>query len=327
MRYNLAGMHYTAVIKRAITVLGIIGVFFVGFMVGSSPTQLENRFKNDAMQYPYISQRVLNSHTNDMIINLTPLREVMNARYNEKKVPLGVYFEYLPTGSSIGINDQYQVEIASLSKVPAVMAVYRQIETGNLHKDTLLTIKKEYLNNQFGDLWKRGEDTQLKVGELIDYTLKKSDNTAANTIVAALPKGALEEVFSALDLPKSRVGPYPVMSPKSYASVFRNLYLASYVSRDSSQEILDKLAKTDFKDKLPAGVPVDVNVSHKIGVFRVKNVQDIYSDCGIVYAPSRPYLLCVMAAADEDTARAEIAAYSKMVYSYIRNVKPANTAR
>lgn len=316
-------MRYTAVIKLISVGIAIVAVFWAGFAIGNS----QDKLKTDTAQYPYISQRVLSNTTNDMIINLTPLREVMNARYNEKKIPLGVYFEYLPTGSSIGINDQYQVEIGSLSKVPAVMAIYRQIELGSIHKDSVLTIKKQYLNSQFGELWKKGEGVKLTVDELIDYTLKKSDNTAANALVESLPDGALEEVFSALDLPRSRVGPYPVMSPKSYASVFRNLYLASYLSRDNSQEVLDKLTKTDFTDKLPAGTTDDIKVAHKVGVFRVKDVQDIYSDCGIVYAESRPYLMCVMVAANETVARDEIVAYSKMVYSYIHNVKPANPAQ
>jgi len=283
-----------------------------------------DEFTSNVERYPFISQRVLSKTTNDSIINLTPLREVMNQRYNEKKVPLGIYFEYLPTGSSIGINDQYQVEIGSLSKVPAVMAVYKQIELGVLKESDVLIVKNEYLNQQFGDLRKKGAGAKYTVSQLIKYTLKQSDNTAANTLVASLPKGALEEVFGALDLPKSRLGPYPVMSPKSYASVFRNLYLASFVSQQNSQEILDILTKTDFRDKLPAGVPADISVAHKIGVFRVKDVQDVYSDCGIIYRISRPYLMCVMVAANEETAREEIIAYSKMAFSYIDRVKASN---
>lgn len=272
-------------------------------------------------RYPLLADRLFEAQTDDMIINFTQLREVMNQRHLDKKIPLGVYFEYLPSGASIGVNDQLQVEIGSLSKVPAVMAFYKQMEQGAINHDALLTIQKENLDSYFGDLYKRGAGTQLSVKEAIDYTLKKSDNTAASLLVGSLPDKALEAVFNELDLPKTRTGPYPVMSPKSYASVFRSLYLSAYLSEQSSEEILETLTSTDFHDKLPAGVSGTVKVAHKIGVFKVEGAEDIFGDCGIVYEPKRPYILCVMVAADENTARDEIIAYSKMVYSYVSQVK------
>ncbi len=308
--------------KYALIGIALLVVGIAAYNLGRANSQPQI----DTETYSYLSKRVLGPNGSDMIINLTALREAMNQHYNDKKTPAGVYFEYLPTGSSIGVNDQYQIEIGSLSKVPAVMAIYRQIEKSALRHTDVLEVKKEHINSQFGDLWKRGAGTRMTVDEFIEYTLVRSDNTAANVLVATLPKGALQEVFNALDLPKTRSGPYPVMSPKSYASVFRTLYLASYLHRDSSQAMLDILTRTIYNDKLPSGVDDKVKVAHKIGVFRIANVQDVYSDCGIVYVPNRPYLLCVMVAADEATAREEITMYSKMAYQYITTAKPAKSA-
>ncbi len=303
----------TIFLSFAITLTGCIA--FGALLSRSEPDIL-----NEHAKYPFLSETLFQKKSSDMIINFTQLREVMNQHYNEAKVPVGIYFEYLPTGASIGVNDQLQVEIGSLAKVPAVMAIYKQIEQGSLKQDNIVTVKEDNLDNFFGELWKKGAGTQLSLGEAVQLTLKKSDNTAASTLTSTLPKGALSDVFNQLDLPKTRTGPFPVMSPKSYASVFRNLYLSTFLSAGSSNEILEILSTTDFKDKLPAGVETSVKMSHKIGVFKLEGSENIYSDCGIVYVPSRPYILCIMTSANEEIARNEMVTYSKMVYSYVSQV-------
>jgi beta-lactamase class A len=137
-----------------------------------------------------------------------------------------------------------------------------------------------------------------------------------------LPEGAIDRVFDALDIPKHREGEYSVISPKNYSSILRSLYLSSYLRREDSNGILDILTQTKFNDKLPAGVPGKVLVAHKIGVFDENDAgQPVFSDCGIVYQPDRPYVLCIMVKADEATARQHIQLLSKMVYGYVSQVK------
>ncbi len=315
--------------KRIVPALGlsvfllVASAFFVGKNLGKEGPDISEAQQR---QYPFLATRLFGAQNNDMIVNFTQLREVMKERYTSRNLPAGVYFEYLPTGASIGVNDQLEVKIGSLSKVPAVMAVFNQLEKGALNMDTELTIEQDNLDSNFGDLWKKGAGTKLTINEAVALTLKKSDNTAAGILLKALPSGALTDVFDQLDLPKTRTGPFPVMSPKSYASVFRSLYLATYLSRDNSNLILQELSQTDFKDKLPAGVDPSVKVSHKIGVYQVGDKENVYGDCGVVYVPLRPYMLCVMIAAEEAVAREEIVAYSKMVYSFVSQVKPTKKA-
>ena len=58
------------------------------------------------------------------------------------------------------------------------------------------------------------------------------------------------------------------------------------------------MTQTSFTEGLVAGVPSSTPVAHKFGIvsfFRGTTVtsRELH-DCGIVYAPSHPYLLCVM---------------------------------
>ena len=131
-----------------------------------------------------------------------------------------------------------------------------------------------------------------------------------------------ENVFDSLDIPKEKDSGYAVISPKSYTSILRSLYLSSYIQRGHSNSILNALTKTDFTDKLPVGVPSEIPVAHKIGVYDQDSQHPVYSDCGIVYLPNRPYALCVMTRdLDEATSRKHMQLLSKMVYGYVAQVK------
>jgi len=86
------------------------------------------------------------------------------------------------------------------------------------------------------------------------------------------------------------------MSVKEYASFFRILFNASYLNRDMSTKALRILSAVDYKNGIVAGVPSSVRVVHKFGerTLGPKLETKQLHDCGIVYYPNHPYLLCVM---------------------------------
>src|SRR4051812_43641694 len=78
--------------------------------------------------FPFLSSRIFASNQNDILINFVNLRDELRNYVNGVKDPLGLYFEYLPSGVSIGVNDKQEFILVSLLKVPVVMAVYRNVE-------------------------------------------------------------------------------------------------------------------------------------------------------------------------------------------------------
>ena len=64
---------------------------------------------------------------------------------------------------------------------------------------------------------------------------------------------------------------------------------------------------------LPSGVPKNIQVAHKIGLV----TKQIYEDCGIVYVPQRPYILCMVSKSDATVAQQRMHALSKIVYDYV----------
>lgn len=188
--------------------------------------------------------------------------------------------------------------------------------------DDTLTVKKEHLNQRFGTLWKRGEGTSLTIEELVRLTLIDSDNTAYNVLSSELTEQEAGEVYEGLDIQLTLDGEHLLVSPKNYSSIFRSLYLSSFLSEEHSNHILNILTQTPFSDKLDTGVPDTVKVAHKIGVFEQLDVsQEVHIDCGIVYSPNRPYILCVFVKDSDEAAQQHMSLISKMVYEYIKVVR------
>lgn len=273
-------------------------------------------------EFPYLSKRIFLENQNDILLNFIPLREAMREYINQQSNTVGAYFEYLPSGTSIGVNDREEVKIASLSKVPLVMSVFKKIERGQMSLTDSLVIKKEDLNQEFGTLWKRGEGTKLSVEELIRLALIESDNTAYRVLLNALTPQEVNEVYEGLDIQITQALDYQLVSPKNYSSIFRSLYLSSFLSKKNSQRILQMLTQTIFKDKIPAGMPNDIQIAHKIGVFtEIDTSKDIFIDCGIIYVPNRPYILCIFVKDTDEQAQKHMSHISKMVYGYVISVK------
>lgn len=272
--------------------------------------------------YSLLSKRIFTDYPNDIIINFTPLRKAVREYVEAQNGKVGIYVEYLPSGVSIGANDRQEVKLASLSKVPLVMSVLRKVQKGQLKLDDVLVLKKENMDPLFGNLWKSGEGAKFTVRELIEICLKESDNTAYNTLFEKLTPEEIMDVYSYLDIEVLSVDTNPIVSPKSFSSIFRSLYLASYLNEEYSNYILTILTQTIFNDKIPAGMPSTVLVAHKIGVFnRPDTDEKVYTDCGIVYLPKRPYIICVFVKDDDEAAKKYISYLSQMVYSYMTVVK------
>ena len=149
----------------------------------------------------------------------------------------------------------------------------------------------------------------LEIGK--EYTLEQvaesmilySDNVAFNILSKKVPSSYVNDVFSSIGVTFSQSSGDLTLSVKDYASFFRVLFNASYLTRKDSEKALDLLARADYKDGLVAGVPKGVVVAHKFGERSFKDStlgQNViigekqFHDCGIIYYPERPYILCVM---------------------------------
>lgn len=274
---------------------------------------------------PLLSPRIFAPDPHDTIVDLMPLRTQLKNYEGSIPEPHGIYFEYLPSGASIGLNERESFIEASLLKVPVVIKAYQLKNEGLLSLDDVMTMEQADIDRNFGSLWERGVGTSMTLREVIRSILQESDNTALQMLgrkMGTVRPGFVNEVFDVLDIPKEvNAEAGVVISPKNYTSILRSLYLAASLPKKDAQEVLGILTETKFNTQIPAGVPPGISVAHKVGVYTKSAETATFSDCGIVYVPRRPYALCMMIRGSEEHATRHMQDISRMIYAFISHTK------
>lgn len=226
---------------------------------------------------------------------------ILAAQKQKKLTTASVYFRDLDSGRWVGINETENYTPASLLKVPIMMAYFKKSETD---LDTLQA-RYAYVRPPADDdpLVQQPlliSDRNYSALDLIRGMIIQSDNSAMRILQAQVHQPSLDETYNALEIPNpnySEDAPYQ-LSAKKYGLFFRVLYNGTFLNRASSNQALGILAESEFNLGIRAGIPAEIKVAHKYGVrgltdeFGTHVVEQ--SDCGIVYNPGSPFLLCIM---------------------------------
>lgn len=229
--------------------------------------------------------------TKKLIINVNDLRQTLSQQTASYSADLGLYFDYIPTSTTIGINQRESFSLASLLKIPVAIAVYDKIADKTLNLSDTITLTSDMLNTHYGTLWKKGAGTVLTVEEALQYLLKESDNTASEALMSRVSSEEMGRVFIEFDMPTLREEDRLVVTPKGYTSILRSLYFSTHLEPEHSEKILETMVGSITLDRKPLPIPETIPVAHKIGVHDLTHT---YTDCGIVYYPLHPYVYCIM---------------------------------
>jgi beta-lactamase class A len=141
----------------------------------------------------------------------------------------------------------------------------------------------------------------LVVGEhyapntLLERMITESDNESAYLLYRFVGDELAGEVYTELGLPVPFANQDYNVRVRDYATFFRILYNATYLSPESSERALELLTRSDFDKGISAGIPAGIPIANKFGERDYGRAGDSQlHDCGIVYAPKRPYMLCIM---------------------------------
>lgn len=237
-----------------------------------------------------------------------------------------VYFRDLHNGPSFGVDSNVLFSTASLLKVPVMIGYFKQLESNpTLFQETIVyQAQKHELPGVLQNVEppdRLVEGNAYPVDFLIYRMITLSDNAATAMLLEYKPQvnvvSILQDMGVKLNVTEEDVN----LSVSAYASIFRILYNATYLSRAHSRGALELLARSHMVKGLVAGVDGSVNVSHKFGEREFNGVYQFH-DCGIVYAQTRPYLLCVMTRGRQkiDPLIKTVADISKAVFIEIKNL-------
>lgn len=202
----------------------------------------------------------------------------------------GVYAFYvveLEDGISYGVNEKQVMEAASLIKLPAFIALYKEAEAGRINLDSKYILKDSDKVSGSGSLATRNAGTVYTYRQLAEFMGQQSDNTAFNVIRKKLGDEKVNETIKEIGMISTSLEENEI-SAADVGLFFQKLYKGNLVSPDSSEEILGYLTKTIYEKHLVAGIPEGVRVAHKYG----REVH-VVNDGGIIFS-EKPFVLVIM---------------------------------
>lgn len=310
--------------KKLAFALALFFIFNLIIFAGSSLLFVKSRKEtpDTEREFPLLAKRIQRENPPDIMINFSSLNTQVEEYMNTVGGSYNVYFEYLATGTSINIGEQNEIIGASLLKLPIVMNLYKAYEENRIQPSDKITLRAEWLNKEYGSLWEKGAGAQITYQEAVHHALVNSDNTAILAIAESsqglLPTGQ-ETLLSVDTTIKIDDQGRALLTAESYGSILKCLYFSCFLEKHHSDEILQMLTKSTGKH-LSLRIPNQIPVAHKIGQWR----EEMLSDCGIIYVPSRAYLLCVMIAQNPEQASNHIANISKVIYDYVQQGNSAS---
>lgn len=323
--------------KRAlINFIPILLALGAGFLIGSRwdarsiNTDVLAVRENSGSRYRYIQPLLTFETPESSDIGAYKLLKKQLEKMVEDKISNGVvkkisiYFRGLARGNWIAINADEKYTPASLLKVPTMVAFYKLAESNPaiLYNTAVYHGLNDANNGSYYAPAKSIEpEKSYTIEDLIHYMIIYSDNNATRLLHQNIREELLQKVYTdlGLDTPEN-ASAVDFMNVVQYSYFFRVLYNATYLNRAYSEKALQLLSEPDFPQGIKAGVPADIKVAQKFGertIYSPDGTADSRElhDCGIVYYPAHPYLLCVMTKGNNfDTMASTIKEVSKITY-------------
>jgi beta-lactamase class A len=184
------------------------------------------------------------------------------------------------SGKMISLNADRRFVAASLSKLYALLTLYRAASRGELSLEDKITMRSS-------DVWAYGTGVLHKypVGhtmtlrECARFMIKESDNTAELMLHRYLGDERIEAELHRIGATSTHYWqPTNTTTPNDILLVLKAIADPSYTTRELSAEMLELMTNTSFEDRLPQPLPEDTRVAHKIGSY-----ESTFSDAGIVF--------------------------------------------
>lgn len=252
------------------------------------------------------------------------VEDVINKRRQNGDVThVSVYYRDLNNGPWFGINEKENYSPSSLLKLPVMMAYYKLADSDPsiLQKQIAYKKKFEPIEQIFIPQKTLEDGKPYTIGKLIEYMMLYSDNNSLFLLEENIDNERIDQITKDLGIetPNDQT-PEDYLSVKSYATLIRVLFNASYISRSFSEKALQIMAKSYFEEGLVQGVPKGIEVANKFGERELPNGIKQLHDCGIIYYTSHPYLLCIMTrGTNYESLSQTIGEISKTIYGGLDN--------
>lgn len=274
--------------------------------------------------------------------NATRLDERLRATIAASGAEVAVAVRSLDGRAEVLIDADQSFHAASTMKVPVMIELFRQAETGALSLDEPLAVRNEFRSIVDGSPYSlsEGDDSDAEVYAAVGKTLTLrrlcelmitvSSNFATNLLiervgvenirrtVMRLGAGGMQVLRGVEDGKAFQKALNNTTTARGLLVLFERLAHGKAVTAAADKAMVDILLRQRFNDAIPAGLPPNTRVAHKTGT-----ITRIHHDAGIVYA-QRPYVAVLLVRGIEDAKRsaALIATLSRIIHDELSGTTP-----
>ena len=270
---------------------------------------------------------------------------------------VGVDAKHLETGERVSHNADTVFFTASTLKVPLLVELYRQVDAGIIDVHQRIDLTDTLRVPGSGVLKELASGLQPTVHDLAMLMIIISDNTATDTLYNRVGGDNINNTMRQLGLTHTHIpmtcrellygitglevenpvhtyqlasdrlkkrefvlegdgfseDKSDVSSPNDMCRLLELIYDGNILSAQSREAVLDILKRQQLSTVIPHALPAGTAVAHKTGSYH-----SVRCDVGIVFSPTGPYTVAIMAkemtTGDRLSVDASLAAISRSVY-------------
>lgn len=226
------------------------------------------------------------------------LKDKLNSIINEIPGKVGFYYKDLTDGLEIGYGENELFIAASVIKVPILIEVLRQIESGKINDHDIIRVEKEDKMPSCGALTYMRDGLEVSIKDLYTLMIIHSDNTATNILINLAGMDNINRTLSQLGCKDTKLnrllfdsleqekGKENYISPYEMGYLLEKMYKKELLSKSISQEAQRVLKLQRLDSKIPYLLPNHIEIGHKTG-----EDSGITHDVGIIYS-TKPFIYC-----------------------------------
>ncbi len=242
---------------------------------------------------------------------------------------LAVAITDLVSGQKIMMHADEMMPTASTIKIAVLAELYHQAQEAQTGKsgakldDAYVVNAKDLVPDSdiMGGL--TPGVTRLTLRDVATMMIAVSDNSATNVLIDRVGMENVNAFMDSLgfrnirlrrkmmDVAAAKQGRENVASPADLAGLLAAIYQGRVFNKEFTADFL-KMLSTHKDSPFHRSLPEDVRIADKTG-----ELEAVRNDCGIIWAPNRPFILCAMTTYDrrERDAEAVVARLAGRVYS------------
>jgi beta-lactamase class A len=251
--------------------------------------------------------------------NASDLQERLEKLVTSHHGKVALYAKNLTTGETVFLNSALPVQTASVIKLPLMLQLFEQVQSGKLKLSAPVVLKKENQVPGSGILNQVDPGLTLSLKDVITLMMTLSDNTATNMVIDVVGLRTTNEMLARMGLKntyfykkvfKRAESPMPPdqkqfglgkTTAEEMARVMESIYRCDLGDRDLCRQMITMMRNQQYRAMLPRYLERN-DTSEDLSVIadKIGALDDVRNDVALVYTQRGPIVISIFTYNNED---------------------------